>query len=148
MLVYIYLLLTLAMGITLLSHGAIYPGVAGISGPTLCWVAACGLKGGFTTEALPRKLTEWGAAITCVAVGIGMVVHSGYKLEVFGVEVTGVTWCLAGLVAGWLSRPREVAAEERRRRIASSTRPPHASIPESSPFGSGSYNTDDHHVNG
>lgn len=45
MLVYIYMLLTLAMGISALWKGALYPGIAGVVGPTLCWFAASGLKG-------------------------------------------------------------------------------------------------------
>lgn len=44
MLIYIYMLLTLAMGASALWKGAIYPGIAGIIGLTLCWFAASGLR--------------------------------------------------------------------------------------------------------
>jgi hypothetical protein len=45
MLVYIYNVLTVVLGISALAKGAIYPGIAGIIGPILCWFAASGLKG-------------------------------------------------------------------------------------------------------
>ena len=77
MLVYIYMLLTLAMGISALWKGAVYPGIAGIVGPTLCWFAASGLKGSLLVGHSSQKLGGLAAALAFVAVGIGMVYHSG-----------------------------------------------------------------------
>jgi len=109
-LVYIYMLLTLAMGVSALWKGAIYPGIAGIVGPTLCWFAASGLKGSLMVGTSPQKLAGLGSAIVFVAVGVGIVYHSGYWVGLFSYEFTGVTWCLVGLVAGWISTTRQHAA--------------------------------------
>jgi len=108
----IYVMLTLTMGISALSKGAIYPGIAGIVGPILCWFATGGLKGSFLARPSPQKFARLGAAVTfvaLVAVGIGIVYHSGYWVGLFGYGFTGVTWCLVGLVAGWIATPREHA---------------------------------------
>jgi len=110
MLIYIYMLLTLAMGVSALWKGAIYPGIAGIVGPTLCWFAASGLKGSLLVGTWSQKLAGLGAAIAFVVVGMGIVYHSGYWVGLFGYEFTGVAWCLAGLVAGWISTTRQHAA--------------------------------------
>ena len=60
MLLYTYMLLTVLMGISALSKGAIYPGIAGIVGPTLCWFAASGLKGSLMVGTSSQKLGESG----------------------------------------------------------------------------------------
>jgi hypothetical protein len=59
-LLYIYIALTLVMGISALAKGAIYPGIAGIVGPTLCWFAASGLKGSFMVGSSRQKLGRLG----------------------------------------------------------------------------------------
>jgi hypothetical protein len=109
MLLYIYVLLTIAMGISALSKGAIYPGIAGIIGPTLCWFAASGLKGSLITGTSAQKFGGLGAAIAFVAVGFGIVYHSGYWIGLFGYKFSGVTWCIIGLAAGWISTTRQRA---------------------------------------
>lgn len=108
-LIFIYMLLTVAMGISALVKGAIYPGIAGIVGPTLCWFAASGLKGSLMVGTSRQKLVGLGAAIAFVAIGIGIVYHSGYWVGLFGYEFTGVTWCVVGLVAGWITTTRQHA---------------------------------------
>lgn len=107
MLVYIYILLTLAMGVSAVVKGAIYPGVAGIIGPTLCWFAASGLKGSLVVGDLGQKLGGLAAAIVFLVIGVGIVYHSGYWVGLFGYSFSGVTWCAVGLVAGWVSTTRK-----------------------------------------
>jgi hypothetical protein len=107
MLIYIYLMLTLAMGVSALWKGAIYPGIAGIVGPNLCWFAGSGLKGSLLVGTRSQKVGGLGAAIAFVVVGMGIVYHSGYGIGLFGYEFTGVTWCLVGLVAGFISTTRK-----------------------------------------
>jgi hypothetical protein len=109
MLLYIYMLLTVAMGISALWKGAIYPGIAGIVGPTLCWFAASGFKGSLMVGTSSQKFGGLGAAIAFVAVGLGIVYHSGYWVRLFGYEFTGVAWCIVGLAAGWISTTRQHA---------------------------------------
>lgn len=50
------------------------------------------------------------AAVALVSIGSGLVYHSGYWVGLFGYAFTGVTWCLVGLVAGWISTTRQHAA--------------------------------------
>lgn len=109
MLLYVYMLLTLTMAGSALWKGAVYPGIAGLVGPTLCWFAACGLKGLLMVGTSRQKLAGMGSAIAFVAVGVGIVYHSGYWIGLFGYEFTGVTWCLVGLVVGWISASRRHA---------------------------------------
>src|SRR2546425_13223215 len=109
MLVYIYMVLTVVMGISALVKGATYPGIAGIVGPTLCWFAASGLKGSLMVGTTGQKLGGLAAAIVFTAAGIGLVYHSGYWVGLFGYDLTGVTWCVIGLVAGWISTSRKHA---------------------------------------
>lgn len=103
MLVYVHMMLTVVMGISALWKGAIYPGIAGIVGPTLCWFAASGLKGSLMVGTSSQKLGGLAAAIAFIAVGLGIVFHSGYWVGLFGYEFTGVSWCVVGLAAGWIS---------------------------------------------
>ena len=110
MLVYIYTLLTLVMGISALVKGAIYPGIAGIIGPILCWFAASGLKGSLMVGTRGQKLGGLAAAVVCVGTGVGLVYHSGYWVGLFGYSFTGITWCVVGLVAGWVSTTRKHTA--------------------------------------
>jgi hypothetical protein len=56
MLVYIYMVLTLVMGGSAVWKGALYPGLAGIVGPILCWFAASGLKGSLMVGTSSQKL--------------------------------------------------------------------------------------------
>ena len=109
MLVYIYMLLTLAMGVSAFWKGAVYPGIAGVVGPTLCWFAASGLKGSLFVGSSSQKFAGLAAAIAFVAIGTGMVYHSGYWVGLFGYAFAGVIWCLVGLVAGWISTTRQHA---------------------------------------
>jgi hypothetical protein len=105
-----YMLLTLAMAGSALWKGAIYPGIAGLVGPTLCWSAASGLKGSLMVGTPRQKLAGMTSAIACVAVGVGIIYHSGYWIGLFGYEFTGITWCLVGLVVGWIGTSRRHAA--------------------------------------
>jgi hypothetical protein len=109
-LVYIYMLLTLAMGISALWKGALYPGIAGIVGPTLCWFAASGLKGSLLVGSSSQRVAGLAAAVALVSIGSGLVYHSGYWVGLFGYAFTGLTWCLVGLVAGWISTTRQHTA--------------------------------------
>jgi hypothetical protein len=109
MLVFVYTLLTLATGISALVKGSIYPGIAGIIGPTLCWFAASGLKGSLLVGTSSQKLAGAGAAVLFSAIGIGIVYHSGFWIGLFGYSISGVVWCLVGLAAGWLSTTKQHA---------------------------------------
>ena len=109
MLVYLYTILTVLMGGGVVWQGAIYPGLAGIVGPTLCWFAASGLKGSLMVGTPTQKIGGLVAAIVFAAVGLGIVYHSGYGVTVFGYELSGVAWCLVGLLAGWISTTRRHA---------------------------------------
>jgi len=109
MLLYIYMVLTVLMGISALWKGAIYPGVAGIVGPTLCWFAASGLKGSLMVGTTVQRLGGLGAATLFVAVGLGIVYHSGYWVTLYGYELSGVTWCVVGFALGWISTTRQHA---------------------------------------
>ena len=107
MLLTIYMTLTLIMGVSALWNGVVYAGIAGIVGPTLCWFAGSGLRGCFFVGNSSEMFAGLGAAIVFVAVGIGIVYHSGYWIGLFGYELTGVTWCLIGLLLGWAITKRE-----------------------------------------
>lgn len=109
MLISIYMMLTLFMGISALAKGAIYPGIAGIVGPSLCWFAASGLKGSFMAGDTSQKLGGIGATIVALAVGLGIVYHSGYWVGIFGYSFSGVTWCIVGFAVGWISTTRQMA---------------------------------------
>ena len=89
--------------------GSIYPGIAGIVGPTFCWFAASGLKGSLMVGTSSQKLAGFGAALALITVGIGIVYHSGYWIGLFGFEFTGTTWCLVGFIAGWITTTRQHA---------------------------------------
>src|SRR5262245_29435870 len=109
MLIYVYMLLTVIMGLSALFKGAIYPGIAGVVGPMLCWWAASGFKGSLIIGTSSQKLGGLIGATVYVAVGIGIVNHSGYWVWLFGYGFTGVTWCLVGLAAGWFGTTRRHA---------------------------------------
>ncbi len=112
MLVYIYVLLTLATGISALVSGATYAGIAGIIGPTLCWFAASGLKGSLLVGTSSQKWGGFSATVLFAAAGVGIVYHSGFWVGLFGYSFSGVVWCLIGLAAGWISTTRKHAEKE------------------------------------
>jgi hypothetical protein len=72
MLIALYMMLTAVMGVSALLKGAIYPGIAGIVGPTLCWFAASGLKGSLMVGTTSQKLGGIGATLVALAVGLGV----------------------------------------------------------------------------
>ena len=111
MLVYIYILLTLATGISALVKGSTYAGIAGIIGPTLCWFAASGLKGSLLVGSASQKWAGVGMAVLFAAAGIGIVYHSGFWVDLFGYSLPGIVWCLVGLAAGWISTTKQHAEE-------------------------------------
>ncbi len=109
MLVYIYMVLSVILGVSAMFSGAIYAGISGIIGPMLCWFAVSGLKGSLMVGTSSQKL--WGAiaAIFFIAIGIGIVYDSGFWIKMYGISFRGVTWCLIGLVVGWISTTRQHA---------------------------------------
>ena len=50
------------------------------------------------------------AALVFAAAGFAIVYHSGYWVGIFGLELTGVAWCVVGLVAGYISTSRTHAS--------------------------------------
>lgn len=109
-LLYIYMVMTVMMGIAAVLKGGVYPGIAGIVGPTLCWWAASGLKGSLMVGTPSQKLGGLAAAIACAVIGFGIVYHSGYWVRIFSYELTGVQWCAIGLVVGYVATTRKHAA--------------------------------------
>jgi hypothetical protein len=99
-------MLTLAMGISALFKGALYPGMAGIVGPMLCLFGVSGLKGSLMVGTQSQKVGGLAAAIACVGAGLGLVYHSGYWVTLFSHELTGVTWCVIGLIVGYVATTR------------------------------------------
>lgn len=99
---YIYMVLTVVMGIAAIVKGAVYPGIAGLIGPTMCWFAGSGLKGSLLVGTGSRKLGGLAAAIVFLVIGFGVVYHSGYWVSIFGHKLTGVAWSAIGLAAGFL----------------------------------------------
>ena len=75
---YIYILLTIAMGIAAIFRGGMYPGIAGLVGPTLCRFAGSGLKGSLLVGTGSQKLGGLATAIVFLIIGFGVVYHSGY----------------------------------------------------------------------
>src|SRR5712691_2899414 len=109
-LLYVYVMGTLAMGISALFKGSIYAGIAGIVGPTLCSFGVVGLKASLMVGTQSQKVGGLVAAIACVGIGLGIVYHSGYWVRIFSYELTGVAWCTIGLVVGYVTTKREHAA--------------------------------------
>jgi hypothetical protein len=110
MLIMIYLTMTVLMGISALVKGAIYPGIAGIVGPSLCWFAASGLRGSLMVGDRAQKLGGIAATILFSILGVGIVYHSGYWIGLWGHPFSGVTWCIVGFAVGWFSTTRKMAA--------------------------------------
>jgi len=108
--VVIYTIMTVAMGVSAIVKGAIYPGIAGMVGPILCWFAASGLKGSLLVGTQTQKVGGLIAALAFAGTGFGIVYHSGYWVGIFGLELTGVAWCAIGLVAGYISTNRTHAS--------------------------------------
>lgn len=107
MLIYIYMLLALVTGGSAYWNGAVYAGVAGIVGPILCLFAASGLKGSLMKGTQQQKIAGSAAAVLFVAIGMGVVYHSGFWVGFFGYEFSGIIWCLIGLVVGWIATRRQ-----------------------------------------
>jgi hypothetical protein len=89
-LLYIYTVLTVVMGIAALTKGAIYPGIAGMIGPTLCWFATSGLKGSLMVGTRAQMVGGLVAALVFACIGVGIVYHSGYWVRLFDYELTPI----------------------------------------------------------
>lgn len=108
-LLYIYIVIAVLAGISAVVKGAVYAGISGIVGPTLCWWAASGLKGSLMVGTPAQKVGGLAAAIVFAVAGFGLVYHSGYWVSLFGYDLTGVTWCAIGVVVGFIATKREHA---------------------------------------
>jgi hypothetical protein len=95
------------MGVSALYRGSVYAGLAGIACPVLCWFAGSGLKDLLLAPAPVQRLRRLLAAITSAGVGIWVVSQSDYRVQIFGYEMSGITWCAVGVVLGYI-RAREV----------------------------------------
>ena len=99
MLIGIYIMMTLATGISALHKGALYAGVAGLVGPTLCWWAASGFKGCLLAGDDSQKIGGLAMGTIFVIGGVGIVYHSGFWIWTGRVLNQ---WC--GVVRRWLHR--------------------------------------------
>jgi len=106
-LLYAYMLMSIAMGISAIVKGAVYPGITGIVGPILCWWAASGLKGSLLVGTRSQTLWSLASAIVFAAVGFGSVYRSGYGVRIFSLGLTGVAWCGIGLIIGYIVTNRD-----------------------------------------
>jgi len=107
MFVFIYMILSILLGVSAIFSGSLYAGISGIIGPMMCWFAVSGLKGSLMVGTSSQKL--WGiiSAIVFIGIGIGIVYDSGFWVKIYGVSFRGITWCLIGLVVGWISTTRQ-----------------------------------------
>jgi hypothetical protein len=101
--VLVYVLLTLALGILAFDNGTIHVGIASIIGSILCCFTASSFRRLLATGTVEQKVGGLAVGIVFVAVGIGLVYNTDAWIGMFGYHFTGVTWCLVGLVTGWVA---------------------------------------------
>src|SRR5215467_14575716 len=114
---YIYLMLTIVMGISAIWKGALYAGITGIIGPLLCGFATAGLRGSLIVGTPAQKRQGFVLAIVLAGVGLVLVFHSGYWVHLFGYELSGLAWCGIGIVVGWIAATREWLRNRRSVRV-------------------------------
>jgi hypothetical protein len=90
-------------------HGQVYPGIAGALAPSLCLLAAAGLKGSVLVGSRRQIVGGLVAAAVVAGIGFALALHSGFAIVFFGTRVPGAYWCAACLALGWLGTNRKMA---------------------------------------
>lgn len=94
----IFLSGVLAVGTAIgaLAKGLVWPGVAGFVGPLLCLMAGAVIRGTFHVGTPHQRLAGRAAGITAIAIGMGLLMSTGYVVRLFNIELAGATWELVG----------------------------------------------------
>src|SRR5262249_19713369 len=102
-------LVVVVTALSTILKGALWPGVAGLIGPALCFWAGSGVKGSLLVGTRPQKVFGLVAGAVFLAVGTALLWASGYWVTLFGVALGGVAWGLLGAALGFVFTPRSAA---------------------------------------
>lgn len=108
-----YGFITIAMGIQVILDRSVGTGAGALVACAICLIASCTLVSSF----LARHEQQYSAkdlgiiaaiAVSLTLVGLALMWWSGFKLTLYGVEVSGIQWALAGSVVGIITAKREL----------------------------------------
>ena len=112
-LMYIYGLITIFGGVQAIINRSVGNGAGAIVACAICLIASSTLASCFLArheQNYPAKDLGGIAAIAVVLtlIGLALARWSGFRLIMYGVEISGIQWALVGSVVGLLSAKREL----------------------------------------
>jgi hypothetical protein len=109
----IYAFITIAVGIQVILHRSVGIGAAALVACAVCLISSCTLVSCF----LARHEQQYSAknlGITAVIsasltlVGLALMRWSGFRLILYGNEISGIQWALVGSVVGFITAKSEL----------------------------------------
>ena len=90
-LLYIYIFISVVLGIAALVRGEVAIGIVGILGPNLCWFAGSGIRGSLMVGTRLQIVTGFILGVVCISISLYLAYYFEFKLKFFGYIIPG-TW--------------------------------------------------------
>ena len=95
-----YIIITIVAGIAAFGNASIGVIASGILAPLIAWFGGSGLRGSFNVGDNSQKITGFILGAIALAISYFWINYTGYWIQVFGIEMTGVVWIVIGFLVG------------------------------------------------
>ena len=96
----VYIIITIAAGVIAFGDTSIGVIASGIFSPLIAWFGGSGLRGSFNLGDNSQKITGLILGGIALLIGYLWISYTGYWIQVFGVEMSGVVWIIIGFLVG------------------------------------------------
>jgi hypothetical protein len=109
----IYAFITIAVGIQVILHRSIGIAVGALVACAICLIASATLGSCFLARhEQPYSAKDLGIiaviAVSLTLVGLALMRWSGFRLFLYGIEISGIQWALVGSVVGLIAAKKEL----------------------------------------
>ena len=95
-----YIIITIVVGIAAFGNVSIGVIASGILAPIIAWFGGSGLRGSFNVGDNSQKITGFILGAIALTISYFWINYTGYWIQVFEIEITGVVWILIGFLIG------------------------------------------------
>ena len=96
----VYIIITIVAGIVAFGNVSIGVIASGILAPIIAWFGGSGLRGSFNVGDNSQKITGFILGAIALTISYFWINYTGYWIQVFEIEITGVVWILIGFLIG------------------------------------------------
>ena len=96
----VYIIITIVVGIAAFGNVSIGVIASGILAPIIAWFGGSGLRGSFNVGDNSQKITGFILGAIALTISYFWINYTGYWIQVFEIEITGVVWILIGFLIG------------------------------------------------